>query len=194
MAKRNPRFQAQEGSRGGWALGLGNTAKVNMVRVSFVGCAVGGAQEAVEDAVQSLLESSGRGRLLAAPEALGSVYPVCLCLLVCVSALAPVLSHSSPQRSLFSCRPTHSVLSQASLLCQAPPPPPGLEQSGRSSRPGGQLLRGQSRVCLRGGLGGRGEGPGRLLETRGRAGGWSHSRAESLSPGGEQQRALARPA
>lgn len=92
MAKRNPRFQAQEGSRDGWALGLGNTIE-DMVRVSFVGCAGGGAQEAVEDAVQSLLESFGSMRPLTAPEVLGSVYPICLCLLVCMSALAPVLSH-----------------------------------------------------------------------------------------------------
>lgn len=92
MVKRNPRFQAQEGSRGGWALGLGNTI-VDMVRVSFVGYAGGGAQEAIEDAVQSLLESFGSMRPLTAPEVLGSVYPICLCLLVCVSALAPVLSH-----------------------------------------------------------------------------------------------------
>lgn len=93
MAKLNPRFQAQEGSRGGWALGLGKTAIVDMVRMSFVGCAGGGAQGAAEDAVQSLLESFGSLRPLAAPEVLGSVYPICLCLLVCVSALAPVLSH-----------------------------------------------------------------------------------------------------
>ena len=57
MAKQNPRFQAQEGSRGGWALGLGNTAIVDMVRVSFVGCAGGGAQEAVEDAVDAVEEA-----------------------------------------------------------------------------------------------------------------------------------------
>lgn len=47
-------------------------------------------------------------------------------------------------------------------------------------------------MCLRcRGLGGGGGGPGRLLETRRRAGGWEQSRAESLSPGREQQRGLA---
>lgn len=35
MAKQNPRFQAQAGSRGEWALGLDNPTEVDMVRVSL---------------------------------------------------------------------------------------------------------------------------------------------------------------
>lgn len=126
MAKLNPRFQAQEGSRGGWALGLGNTAIVDMVRMSFVGCAGGGAQGAAEDAVQSLLESFGSLRPLAAPEVLGSVCPICLCLLVCVSALARLVSLISPTVSLFL---------QAHPLCSFPGLPP-LSGSPTSPRAG----------------------------------------------------------
>lgn len=58
-----------------------------------MGCPGGDAQEAVENAVWSVLESFGGMGPLAAPEVLGSVYTICVCLLVCVSALAPVLSH-----------------------------------------------------------------------------------------------------
>ena len=35
MAKQDPRFQAQAGSRGEWALGLDNPTVVDMVRVSL---------------------------------------------------------------------------------------------------------------------------------------------------------------
>lgn len=203
MAKLNPRFQAQEESRGGWALGLGNTAIVDMVRMSFVGCAGGGAQGAAEDAVQSLLESFGSLRPLAASEVLGSVYPICLCLLVCVSALARLVSLISPTVSLFL---------QAHPLCSFPGLPPlsgyptspragtkwwelqtRRSASQRSEQGVPQTPRSDAEVRCRG-LGGGGGGPGRLQETRGRAGGWRQSGAESLSPGREQQRGLAWPA
>lgn len=148
MAKLNPRFQAQEESRGGWALlGFGNTAIVDMVRMSFVGCA-GWCQGATESTVQSLLESFGSWKYWQ-PLKSWKCLSNCLCLLVCVSALATSCLTSLPTVSLFL-QATHSVLSQVSLLCRATPPLPGLEQSGGGSPDsGGQLLRGQSRVCLR---------------------------------------------
>lgn len=105
-----------------------NTTVVDVVSVVPVGCPGGDAWEAV-DTLWSLLESFGGIRPLAVPEAMGSVYPICLCLDVCVSALAPVLSHWSPTTPPFSSRPTHSLPSALPPLSGSPLPP-GLEQSG----------------------------------------------------------------
>lgn len=82
--------------------------------------------------------------------------------------------------------PPTLCLSQLSLLCLVLPPPAGLEQNGRSSRPGGQLPRCQSKVLLPAAeLGPAALQPegGAGVQTGGREGGRRHSSCESLSPG-----------
>lgn len=62
------------------------------------------------------------------PEALGDVYPICLCLDICVSALAlPDLTGLPPTPAPFSHAHPLSASPQLSLFCLAPAPPPGLE-------------------------------------------------------------------
>ena len=131
-----------------------------------MGCPGGDAQEAVENAVWSLLESFGGMRPLLAPEVLGSVYPICLCLSLCQPWPLSHLTDLPDPLSFLAGPPTLCSFSGLPPLSGSPPPP-GLEQSGGSSRPGGQLPRDQSRMFLScRGLGGGGGGPGRLLETR----------------------------
>lgn len=151
----------------------------------------GDAQEAVKDAVWSLLERVLWGHR-AVSGALGGVYPVCVCPDVCVPALAIVLCLLSLVSLIpsFSSRPTHF------LPVSSPPSSVWLSHllqgwSGRSSRPGGQLLRCQSRMVLTAaqlgpaGLESEGcsMGPGKLLETWGKDRGRRQSRYESLSAG-----------
>lgn len=149
----------------GVGIEVDNATVVDIVRMKVCGLSRGDAQEAVEDAAWSLPEAA------VVREAQGGVYPICLCPDVCVSGLALFGLTGLPSPPPFSQAHPHSASpSQLPLLCLAPPSPPGLEQSGGSSRPGGQLLRCQQDVPAAAELGPAahlpgGGGPERLLET-----------------------------